>query len=207
VSSPPRRTLCNRPTGRLPVPGSYTAAPYYVAVSSDGSGASVWDALTSKKLGTVAAPDQPSARGRGHYRTVFASIAAACDDRTFVLASNTATPVRFFDLRLAPDGAPGPVRPLSFPRQRQGMVGRWYQNISSIALTADGTRLAIATNRSYGNTNGPADIEVVSLAAGATRTWTSTPRTSAPCPGPGTAPWPTPVTACACSTPAHPVAG
>jgi hypothetical protein len=115
-----------------------------------------------------------------------------------------AGPVWFFELRLAPDGSPGRLRPLSFPRQQQSFVGHWDQNISSIALSADGAKLAIATNRQYANTNGPADIEVVSLATGATRTWTSTPRTSARCPGPGTAPSPILATACACSTPQRP---
>ena len=141
---------------------------------------------------------------------MFTSIAAAGDDRTFVLGvtantnSEKALPVWLFEIRLAPGGSPGPLQPLSLPRQQQGTVGHWYQSISSIALTADGAKLAIATNRESADRNGPADIEVISLATGTTRTWTSTPRTSAPCPGPGTAPSPTPATACACSTPPHP---
>jgi len=167
--------------GQLPAPDAGAgAAPYYVAVSSDGSSAAVWDAATGKNLGTIAAPTEPS--GGGRYSTLFTSIAAAGDDRTFVLGatantnSEKALPVWLFEIRLAAGGSPGPLRPLSLPRQQQGTVGHWYQSISSIALTADGAELAIATNRESGDQNGPADIEVISLATGTTRTWTSTPQ-------------------------------
>ena len=168
--------------GQLPAPDAGAgAAPYYVAVNSDGSSASVWDAATGNDLGTIAAPAEPSGHG-GRYSTIFTGVAAAGDDQTFVLAatadtnSQKALPVWLFELRLAPDGSPGPLRPLSFPRQQEGTVGHWYQDMSSIALTADGTRLAIATNRESHDQNGPADIEVITLATGATRTWTSTPQ-------------------------------
>jgi hypothetical protein len=167
--------------GQLPPPDAGAgAAPYYVAVSSDGSSAGVWDAATGKELATIAAPNEQS--GHVRYSTMFASIAAAGDDRTFVLAaiantnSEKALPVWLFEIRLAPGGSPGPLQPLSFPRQQQGTVGHWYQDISSIALTADGAQLAIATNRQSGDKNGPADIEVITLATGATRTWTATPQ-------------------------------
>jgi hypothetical protein len=175
LSAPPR-------LGQLPAPDAGAgAAPYYVAVSSDGSSAGVWDAATGKKLGTIAAPTEPSGRG-SRYSTIFTSIAAAGDDRTFVLGATASTnsekalPVWLFEIRLAPGGSPGPLQPLAFPRQQQGTVGHWYQGISSIALTADGSKLAIATNRESGDQNGPADIEVISLATGTTRTWTSTPQ-------------------------------
>jgi hypothetical protein len=168
--------------GQLPAPDAgAAAAPYYIAVNSDLSSAGVWAAATGKELATIAAPTESSGHG-GRYPTIFASIAAAGDDRTFVLAavanghSEKALPVWLFEIRLAPGGSPGPLQPLSFPRQQQGTVGRWYQTISSIALTADGAKLAIATNRQSGDRNGPADIEVISLATGATRTWTSTPQ-------------------------------
>ena len=166
----------------LPAPDAGAgAAPYYVAVSADGSSAGVWDAATGKELGAIAAPTEPTGHG-GRYSTIFTNVAAAGDDRTFVLGATANTnsekglPVWLFEIRLAADGAPGPLRPLSFPRQQQGTVGHWYQHISSIALSADGAKLAIATNRVYQDQNGPADIEVITLANGATRTWTSTPQ-------------------------------
>lgn len=98
------------------------AAPYYVAVSSDGSSAGVWDAATGKELAAIAAPTEPSGDG-GRSATIFSSIAAAGDDRTFVLGaiaktnSSTAVPVWMFELRLGASGSPGPLRPLSFPRR------------------------------------------------------------------------------------------
>src|ERR1700722_9003461 len=168
--------------GTLPAPDAGAgAAPHYIAVSSDGSSAGVWDAATGKELATIAAPTEPTGHG-GSYSTIFASVAAAGDEPTFVLGaiantkSEKTSPVWLFEVRLAPGGSPGSLRPLSFQRQQQGTVGHWYQQISSIALTADGAKLAIATNRVYQDRNGPADIEVISLATGATRTWTSTPQ-------------------------------
>jgi hypothetical protein len=168
--------------GTLPAPDAGPeAAPYYVAVSSDGGSAGVWDAATGRELAAIDAPTEPSGHG-ARYPTLFTSIAAAGDDRTFVLGATASTnsekafPVWLFEVRLAADGSPGPLQPLSFPRQQQGTVGHWYQSIASIALTADGTRLAIATNRVYRDQNGPADIEVITLATGATRTWTSAPQ-------------------------------
>ena len=184
VQAPARQVPAALPRlGQLPAPDAGAgAAPYYVAVNSDGRSASVWDAATGKGLGTIAAPTETAGHG-SRYLTSFTVIAAAGDDRTFVLAATAGTsrqqalPVWLFEVRLAADGSPGPLRPLSFPRQEQGAVGHSYQNISSIALTADGTELAIATNRTTsGDQNGPADIEVVTLATGATRTWTSTPQ-------------------------------
>jgi len=181
--APSHQVLAGPPRlGQLPAPDAGAgAAPYYVAVSSDGSSAGVWDATNGKKLGTIPAPAEQSSQV-GRYTTIFMSVAAAGDDRTFVLAASTntssrkAVPVSLFEMRLAADGTPGPLRPLTFPRQQQGMVGQWYQNIAGMALTAGGTKLAIATDRMYDDKNGPADIEVITLATGATRTWTSTPQ-------------------------------
>jgi hypothetical protein len=166
--------------GQLPAPDAGAgAAPFYVAVSSDGSSAGVWDAASGKQLAAIAAPSEPSGHG-GRYPTMFTGIAAAGDDRTFVLAAvadtngEQAFPVWLFEIRLTPGGSPGPLQALSFPHQQEGTVGHWYQDIASIALTADGTKLAIATTRGAGDANGPPSIEVITLATGATRTWTST---------------------------------
>src|SRR5215475_354345 len=43
---------------------NYAEAPYYIAASSDGSKAGVWNAVTGKKLATIAAPAESSAIGR-----------------------------------------------------------------------------------------------------------------------------------------------
>lgn len=162
-----------------PNPG-YARARYYVAVGSDQEVAGVYDAVTGRRIATLTAPVEGPPGHR--YPTFFTDITAAGDDRTFVLAAIAnvsdvkARPVWLFRLHLAKHGYPGRLVALRFSREQQGVVGHWYQGIASIALSPDGSRLAIATNRSHGDTNGPPDIEVVTLASAATRTWTATPQ-------------------------------
>ncbi len=115
--------------GALPAPDAGAgAAPYYVAVDTYGDGAGVWDAATGKELASIAAPaDRP----RWPLRHDFTSIAAAGDDRTFVLGaiantnSEQASPVWFFELRLA-----------------TGATRTWTstpQDIGSLSWAGDGT--------------------------------------------------------------------
>jgi hypothetical protein len=156
------------------VPGSYAAAPFYLAVSQGDRGAGVWNAVTGKKTGEVGVP---AAAGTG---AIFDAVTAAGDDRTFMLAATRgfgagrSSPIWFTELRLRDNGSIAWMRPLSFPHQLQGVVGHWAQSLASMALSADGTELAIATDRMWGDRTGPADIEVVSLATRVTRTWWST---------------------------------
>jgi hypothetical protein len=169
--------------GPLPDPTAGTAsAPYYIAVAPGGSAADVYDAATGQSPGRVVAPDEMV--NGVDYPTTFTAVAAAGDDRTFMLAarpmvdnpvgSSVWPSVWFFELRLASDGTPGQLVPRSFPYQRLGYDGPWALDLSSMALSADGSELAISTNRLAAvGSDGPADIEVVSLATGATRTWTT----------------------------------
>jgi hypothetical protein len=82
-----------------------------------------------------------------------------------------AAATRFFLLSLGPGGRPAslkllPIRP--FP----------HDQVLSIALTADGTKLAVATLIRPGATNAVYGIDVVDLANGSSRVWEAHPATS-----------------------------
>jgi hypothetical protein len=106
----------------------------------------VTDAFTGRVLATVRAP----VAGPG-----FAGVAAAGDDRTFVLAAQESRPavVRFYELRLTSDG-----RVASLTR----LLSVASAGVPAFAVSPDASRLAYAT--AYG-------IRVVSLATGAGRSW------------------------------------
>jgi hypothetical protein len=152
-----------------------SAPPYYLAVINSGHSVGVWDSVTGKRVGSVRAPVETSVAGH-RYRTMFTAVAAG-SGRTFVLDAtvyNNTTiemPSGLFELHLAPDGSPGPLKPLTVVRMHQGRIGRWITTITSVALTADGSELAIATGTYDGEISGPSKIDVVTLATGSTRTW------------------------------------
>jgi hypothetical protein len=154
-----------------------TAPPYYVAVIDSGRSVGVWDSVTGKRVGSVRAPVETSVAGQ-RYHTVFTAVAAG-SGRTFVLdatINNNTTvemPSGLFELHLAADGSPDSLQPLTRVRLHQGRIGRWITPVTSVALTADGSELAIATSTYHGEIAGRSRIEVVTLATGATRTWTS----------------------------------
>lgn len=154
-----------------------TAPPYYLTVSDSGRIVVVWNSVTGKRVGSVHAPVETSVDGH-RYHTVF-TVLAAGSGRTFVLdatVKNNTTiemPAGLFELHLAADGSPGRLDPLTAVRMHQGRIGRWITAITSVALTADGSELAIATSTYDGEISRPSKIEVVTLAAGSTRTWTA----------------------------------
>jgi len=168
------------PSGQRPIHhvSAPTSAPtYYVAVSQSGRSVGVWDSATGKRVGSVRAPVETSVAGR-RYHTVFTTVAAG-SGRTFLLdatINNNTTiemPSGLVELHLAADGSPGRLQPLTKVRLRQGRIGRWITSIQSAALTADGSKLAIATSTYDGEVGRPSKIEVVSLVTGSTRTWTA----------------------------------
>jgi hypothetical protein len=126
------------------------AAPYYVTVVFQRAPAPVTvnDAFTGRVLATVRAPGS----GLG-----FAGVAAAGDDRTFVLAAQETRPavVSFYELRLAADG-----RVVALTR----LLSVASAGVPVFAVSPDASRLAYAT--AYG-------IRVVSLATGVSRSWTA----------------------------------
>jgi len=131
---------------------------YAVALGRIAGGAgAVLDPATGKILGTVPTPTPLSD---------FQWVAAAADDRTFVLAEQPrAAALRFYLLHLAANGKPGELTRLNVPPLRDAQI-------YGMALTADASELAVAW------LHGPAGpvsghISVTTLATGATRTWTS----------------------------------
>jgi hypothetical protein len=131
---------------------------YAVALNvSSGPAASVLDMVTGQVVGSVPLPIAHS---------VFEWVAAASDDRTFVLADQSqALDFRFYLLHLAANGKPGRLTQLDVPAL-QGV------QVYGMALTADASKLAVAWQN---NPTGPvtSHISVTTLATGAMRTWSS----------------------------------
>jgi hypothetical protein len=134
--------------------------PAYAVVlehSSGGQAASVLDMVTGRVPGRVATPIA---------RSDFEWVAAAADDRTFVLADQSqALVTRFYLLHLAASGKPGQLTRLDVPPLRAAQI-------YGMALTPDASKLAVAWQN---NPTGPVSghIGVTTLATGATHTWTS----------------------------------
>ncbi len=149
----------SRPGHSTPVVAAPGAPRYAVALepSSDGQAASVLDMVTGKAVGEVATPIA---------RSDFEWIAAASDDRTFVLADQSQAFVfRFYLLHLTANGKPGTLIQMNVPTLH-GI------QIYGMALTADGSKLAVAWQN---NPAGPvtSHISVTTLATGVTRSWSS----------------------------------
>jgi hypothetical protein len=156
-----------------------SAPEFYVAMSPGDMGrnnrAQVRATATGAVLATVAAP--------APYNT-FSWVTAAADDRTFVLAAQEWTPIppgnagapierrdndtptKFFVLRLSPDGRAARLGALPVPVQ-PGSV--W---IDGIALSPDGSKLAVAVNSNGATVPevNPA-IAVYTVATGARQQW------------------------------------
>jgi hypothetical protein len=158
TSSPPPSTTPGPtrstwyPAGPAPAPGAAPeVAPYVVtlAFQRDTEPAVVTDAFTGKVIATVHPVPGTSLTG----------VAAAGDDRTFVLAAqdSNGAGTQFYELRLGPGGQPRPLALLAVPAMSS------YGG--AFAVSADGSRLAVA--------GGTGQIDVVSLPTGAVRSWTA----------------------------------
>jgi hypothetical protein len=118
------------------------AAPYVVTIA--GGREAVTDAFT----GASATAGPPSGGS-------FAGVAAAGDDRTFLLAARIGASVGFYEQRLGPTGRPGPpVLVFRLPAS----------SVPAFAISPDASQLAYSM---------PGGIRVVSLATGAGRSWTA----------------------------------
>ncbi len=108
---------------------------------------------------------------------MFTWVAAAGNDRTFVLAAQRAQPIagargmiggtgpaRLYRLVLHRSGRPGALRPLRLPP----VSG----NINGFALSPDGSKLAVSTTQAPGSAARASQIQVFTLATGAQRSWT-----------------------------------
>jgi hypothetical protein len=145
---------------------------YFVALTGNalpdqGQRAVAVATATGKVLGSVAVP--------APYR-VFTWVAAAGDDRTFVLAAQRARPVggvleqvmgvgaaKLYRLVLHRSGRPGALQPLPIPPIRG--------NINGFALSPDASKLAVSTTRVPGAVAFSSQIHVFALATGAERSW------------------------------------
>jgi hypothetical protein len=145
---------------------SYVAAgqvpPYYVAISTSGTGAAVRATATGKTLATIAPPTAGDQ---------IAGVSAAADDRTFILDerprgdTSSGGALTFYKFRLDSAGRPGPLSPLlvSVP-ENEGVAG--------FALSPDTDKLAVAW--APDSDHPEVGIQVFTLATGAVRTWTAT---------------------------------
>ena len=132
---------------------------YYVTTDHFRPVAEVRDSATGKLLATVALP-----------RTIdpkTSQIAAAANGRTFALALLSFPRTRFYRLRVADGGRSARLTRLNAAPLPPG------EYADGIAVSPDGRRLAVAVQDS-GAQHGT--VEVVSLATGATRIWTTTRR-------------------------------
>jgi hypothetical protein len=107
------------------------------------------------------------------------TVAAAPDDRSFIIGTYEADPkgtqatgyqeYRFFRLPISADGKPGHL--IELPAYPVPM----YAFVEGIALSPDGTLLAVSSMYSLGRQNGlPAGkVEVINLVTGKVRIWTA----------------------------------
>ncbi|MGH3149814.1 MAG: hypothetical protein ACRDOB_03670 [Streptosporangiaceae bacterium] len=152
-AGPVQPPVDNRPwylAGPLPAADAPpSVAPYIVTIAFQLSSPPVLvlNAFTGRQVGLVNSP----VPGDG-----FQGVQAAGDDRTFVLASAEPTVVRFYELRLARDGAVSFLRPV-FTLPGGG-------GVPAFAVSPDASKIAYAT--AHG-------ITVVSVGTGATSSWTA----------------------------------
>jgi hypothetical protein len=144
--SPPPASVSWYPAGPLPAADAApSVAPYVVTIAFQYAPAPavVTNAFTGRVLARVRAPEA----GEG-----FVEVAAAGDDRTFVLAEPSGTEhTWFYELRLRADG-------------RLESLTRLFRAppVGSFAVSPDASRLAYTMS---------GELRVVSLATGASRYW------------------------------------
>ncbi len=147
--------------GTTPVPGgsglaALAQAPYYVTIDALGDSAAVHRTATGAVVGTIKPP-------RG---TTLVSVAAAGDDRTFILVGETGSVIRFFRMHLGPQGRSGPLESTSVQPLPEHS-GSCYVDLAGLALTPDGGTLAVSTlsNCPTGRA-GPSKVEITSFPSG-----------------------------------------
>jgi hypothetical protein len=166
LSAGPGPVVAEQPPGVLltaavvsppPVGAAVEGMPrYYVTVDHLRPVAEVRAAATGKILFTVPLP-------RG-IDPKLSQIAAAGDGRRFVLSLFSFPRTRFFWLRISADGRSARLTALNAAPLPAG------DSADGIAVSPDGSRLAVAIQRSGGQHGA---VTVVSLATGAARTWTT----------------------------------
>jgi hypothetical protein len=155
---------------------SYVASgqvpPYYVAITSRDDKPTVnpsYAVVTATASGKTLATIQPSVA----HGTIVA-VTAAADDRTFVLDEERLTTSAtdqdygartFYEFRLTSSGQPGPLT-------RLAMSVPSGQQLNGLALSPNGSKLAMALQPETNNQPDLTLVKVYILATGAVRTWT-----------------------------------
>jgi hypothetical protein len=153
----------SEPVGPMPL---YYVTAYQSFVGSAASHvvtkAAVHESATGALLATVSLPTLIDAKGG----TAAPSITAAGDDRTFVIIERSDTPniARFYRLHLAANGR-------STTLSRLPLTVPGYLSLDSVALSPDGTRLALGVRHCNDQTCLYTGIRVVTIATGAASTW------------------------------------
>ena len=162
----PGSAVAERPPGLLLTAAVITPPParaavagmprYYVTVDHLRPVAEVRSAKTGKILSTVALPRRIDPKQ--------SQIAAAGDGRGFALALFSFPRTRFYWLRVSADGRSARLTALPAAALPAG------EYADGIAVSPDGSKLAVAIQRGGGRYGA---VQVVSLATGAARTWTT----------------------------------
>ena len=155
---------------------SYVASgqvpPYYVAITSRDNKPTVYPSyavVEATASGKTLAAIQPSVA----HGTIVA-VTAAADDRTFVLDEERWTTSAtdqdygartFYEFRLSSSGQPGPLT-------RLAMSAPSGQQLTGLALSPDGSKLAMALQPETNTQPDLTLVKVYTLATGAVRTWT-----------------------------------
>lgn len=161
------RPAAHRPSPFALVPRYFVALTGGKTLPGEGRRAVVAATASGTILGSVTVPSP--------YR-VFSWVAAAGNDRTFVLTAQRAVPVaggrgmlmatgpaKLYRLELHRSGRPGALEPLRVP---------WVAgDINGFALSPDGSKLAISVHQAPGAAAGVSRIQVFTLATGALRSW------------------------------------
>jgi hypothetical protein len=156
----------DRPPGALldaaivPPPAAVTAAAgmpeYYLSASHSASVADVRASATGRVLSTVTLPAWADPK--------LTQVAAAGNDRTYVLALAGDRPTVFDVLRVGADGQASRLRTLRVAPLPSGA------SVNALAISPDGRELAVAVQLEGGQRG---ELTVMPLAGGAARTWTS----------------------------------
>jgi hypothetical protein len=170
VNRAPSSESVSAPTNSVPEPVGPMPRYYVVAYQSFVGAAparvvtyaAVHDSATGKLLARVTLPTLTDAQGG----TEGPAITAAGDDRTFVITEQSDQPkvVRFYRLRVAANG-----RSASFSALPLSVPG--YLSLDGVALSPDGTRLALGVQHCTTKTCPYTGIRVVTIATGAASTW------------------------------------
>jgi hypothetical protein len=161
--------------GRAAASPGPAGPPRYIVSFSDVTMARyvlVQSTLTGAVTARVATPEAPR-----HERLYDGSLAAAPDGRTFYVEYNTlpvtlSSQIRIYTFRITSSGSATPMTPV----KGGTFVGQsWTDDVDSLAVSPDGSELALTADRSMRTSLGDfADqIVVINLRTGARNTWQS----------------------------------